>query len=269
MRQGEVLDDRFEIGPLLGSGGSADVHAAWDRVERIPVAVKLYVRPARLHRYEDEVSVLAALDHPGIVALLGTGLSAGRPFAVLQLVDGPSLREHLMSGPLHPRDVALLGARLGNALAHVHAKGLVHRDVKPGNVLLDHHGHPRLADFGLARLVEGAGVTATGNIVGTAAYMAPEQVRGRDVGAAADVYSLGLVLLEAVTGRREFDGDMVESAVARLHRDPRVPPTVPHLLAEVLVELTAPQPAWRPTAAGASSALIRVAADLHRPARAA
>jgi serine/threonine protein kinase len=159
-------------------------------------------------------------------------------------------------------------------LAHVHDRGVVHRDVKPANVLLDRHRCPWLADFGLARLLDragdtAAGDTAAGGLVGTAAYMAPEQVRGVDVGAAADVWSLGLVLLEAVTGRREYGGGLVECAVARLHRDPRVPPTVPAPLAEVLVEMTAPHPAWRPSAAGASRALARVLAGLHRPARAA
>lgn len=188
---------------------------------------------------------------------------------MLQLVDGPSLREELVAGPLPPADVASLGSLLADVLAHVHGRGLVHRDVTPANVLLDRHRCPRLADFGLARRLDSAGDTAPGGLVGTAAYLAPEQVRGGDVGAAADVWSLGLVLLEAVTGRREYGGGLVECAVARLHRDPRVPPAVPAPLAEVLVEMTAPHPAWRPSAAGASRALARVLAGLHRPARAA
>ena len=253
MREGDVLADRYEIGPLLGLGGSGAVHRAWDRIARMPVAVKLFTSTSAGH----EVAVLAALDHPGIVSLLGTGTTGGLPFAVLQFVDGPSLYEELRSAPLAPSEVMVLGARLADALTHVHAVGAVHCDVKPGNILLDRERCPLLADFGLARLLDAARVTVTGDLVGTVAYMAPEQVLGGVVGAPADVYSLGLVLLEAVTGRREYSGGLIESALARLQRDPEVPATVPEPLAGVLMEMTAPEPAWRPSAAAVAAALWR------------
>ena len=120
-----------------------------------------------------------------------------------------------------------IGARLADALAHVHAGGIIHRDLKPANVLLGADGRPRLADFGIARALDGTAVTGTGYVVGTAAYLAPEQVRGEWVGPAADVYALGLVLLEALTGRREYPGALVESATARLHRPPGIPEHLP------------------------------------------
>jgi uncharacterized membrane protein YgcG len=150
-----------------------------------------------------------------------------------------------------------MGTTLAGALAHVHANGVVHRDVKPGNVLLDGDGRAQLTDFGIARLVDATRVTATGLVVGTAAYMAPEQVRGEVVGPPADIYALGLVLLEAVTGRREFEGGALESAIARLHRSPVVPPSVPEPLASTVRRMTATDPADRPAASEVAAALRR------------
>jgi hypothetical protein len=144
---------------------------------------------------------------------------------------------------------------LADALAHVHRGGIVHRDLKPANVLLDPDGRPRLTDFGIARALDGTAVTGTGFVVGTAAYLAPEQVRGERVGPEADVYALGLVLLEALTGRREYPGALVESATARLHRPPAVPPHLPDALSTALHAMTARDPAARPTAAQVAALL--------------
>ena len=142
-------------------------------------------------------------------------------------------------------------------LAHVHARGFVHRDVKPANILLDHGREPRLADFGIARALDGTVATATGAVAGTAAYLAPEQVRGETVGPPADVYALGLVLIEARTGRREYPGAMVESATARLYRRPAVPEGLPPDLAALLSAMTHPDPAARPNAADVAAALTK------------
>lgn len=249
-----VLADRYEVGSIIGRGGTAEVYRAWDRVLLLPVAVKLFTTPA-LRGHHHEIAVLRRLRHPGVVRLHNAGQVDGWPFAVMDLVDGPSLGDALRSGPLDARAVAGLGSDVAGALAHVHACGVVHRDVKPGNVLLDVVHGPRLVDFGLARIVDAARVTTTGAVVGTPAYMAPEQVRGGRVGAPADIYSLGLVLLEAVTGRREYGGGLVESAVARLHRDPVVPTSLPAPLAEAIVDMTAPEAAWRPCASAVVAAL--------------
>jgi hypothetical protein len=192
---------------------------------------------------------LAALHHPGLVGLHDGGVEAGQPYIVTDLVEGPSLAERIAKRPLDPDEVCRIGARLADALAHVHASGIVHRDLKPANVLLGADGRPRLADFGIARALDGTAVTGTGYVVGTAAYLAPEQVRGEWVGPEADVYALGLVLLEALTGRREYPGALVESATARLHRAPDIPATLSSGLRTALHAMTALEPAARPTAA--------------------
>jgi hypothetical protein len=247
-----VLGGRYELGATLGSGASAVVRRAWDRVSGRAFAVKLFHAGASAHdcrRQQREMRALAALHHPGLVGLYDGGVEAGRPYIVTDLVEGPSLAERIARRPLDADEVRRLGARLADALAHVHASGIVHRDLKPANVLLGEDGRPRLADFGIARALDGTAVTGTGYVVGTAAYLAPEQVRGEWVGPEADVYALGLVLLEALTGRREYPGALVESATARLHRAPDIPATLPSGLRTALHAMTALEPAVRPTAA--------------------
>ena len=196
--------------------------------------------------------------HPGLVGVRDSGVDDdGRPFVVMDFVDGQSLAARLREGALPAAAAIVMGTTLADALAHVHANGVVHRDVKPGNVLLDGDGRAQLTDFGIARLVDATRVTATGLVVGTAAYMAPEQVRGEVVGPPADIYALGLVLLEAVTGRREFEGGALESAIARLHRSPVVPASVPEPLASMVRRMTATDPADRPAAPDVAAALCR------------
>jgi hypothetical protein len=246
-----VVGGRYELGALLGTGASAVVRRASDRVTGRTFAVKLFHAGASAHdrrRQQREMRALAALHHPGLVALHDGGVEGDRPYIVTDFVDGPTLAERLEKGPLDADEVRCLGARLADALAAVHRGGIVHRDLKPANVLLGPDG-PRLADFGIARAVDGTAVTGTGYVVGTAAYLAPEQVRGEWVGPEADVYALGLVLLEALTARREYPGALVESAMARLHRPPGIPDGIPASLSTALQAMTALEPAARPTAA--------------------
>jgi eukaryotic-like serine/threonine-protein kinase len=253
-----VLGGRYELGALLGTGASAVVRRAVDRVTGRLFAVKLFHAGASAHdrrRQQREMRALAALHHPGLVGLHDGGVEAGRPYIVTDLVEGPTLAELLADGPLHPAEVRRIGARLADALAHVHAGGIVHRDLKPANVLLGSDGRPRLADFGIARALDGTAVTGTGYVVGTAAYLAPEQVRGEWVGPEADVYALGLVLLESLTGRREYPGALVESATARLHRAPGIPDDLPSALRTALHAMTALDPAVRPSAADVATLL--------------
>ena len=141
----------------------------------------------------------------------------------MQLIEGESLADRIRTGPLALGDVVALGSALGDALTYVHRHGVVHRDIKPGNVLLDTDGRPHLSDFGIAVLADATNITATGMVIGTASYLSPEQVRGQPVGPASDVYALGLVLLECITARREYPGNALEAAVARLHRAPEIP----------------------------------------------
>ena len=226
------------------------------------MAVKVYRpdgsgHPTQQHR---ELEALTSLRHPGLVALLDGGTEPGpdgRTYVVTDLVEGPSLARRLDAGPLSADEVRVLAIGLADALAHVHAHGFVHRDVKPANILLEHGHKPRLADFGIARALDGTVYTATGAVAGTAAYLAPEQVRGEAVDPSVDVFALGLVLIEALTGQREYPGTMVESATARLHRRPVVPAGLPPDLAAVLAAMTDPDPAARPSAAAVATGLTQ------------
>lgn len=259
---GPLLGGRYRLGGLVGRGGSAEVWQATDEALGRRVAVKLVTASGGedAARVGDEARLLAGLSHPGLVPVYDAGTDeAGRPYVVMELVEGETLADALRRGPLHLRDVAELGATLAEALGYVHAQGLVHRDVKPANVLLGREGRVRLTDFGIARLVDAAKVTATGLTVGTASYLSPEQVTGEPVGPAADVYALGLLLLEAITGEREYPGTAVEVALARLHRPPVVPP-LPHGWGPLLTAMTASEPGRRPTARVVAEDLARVAA---------
>jgi serine/threonine protein kinase len=254
----ELLAGRYRLDGLLGSGGMAEVHRAWDTQLRRPVAVKLFrwdTDATGGRRFDNEIHTLARLSHPGLVCVYDAGSDEQAPFVVLQLVDGHTLRDRIADGPLAPAEVRRLGARLADALAHVHANGVIHRDVKPSNVLLDAEATPYLADFGLAQLTGATRLTNPDQLVGTAAYLAPEQVRGAELGHAVDVYALGLVLLECLTGQREYRGSDVEAAVARLHRPPVVPEDLPADLVLLLSLMTALTPRRRPTASQCAQAL--------------
>ncbi|MFV2119403.1 serine/threonine-protein kinase, partial [Streptomyces sp. Act-28] len=253
-----VVAGRYRLDRLLGRGGTAEVYKGLDLRLRRPVAVKIF-RPDGDDRLEehftDEGRLLARLRHPGLVTAYDAGREDGRPYLVMQLVEGATLRRRIAAGPLEPAEVRRIGAALASALAHVHAAHVVHRDVKPSNILLDESGAPYLTDFGISRLLDAAPRTAAGVLVGTAAYMAPEQAQGRGAGPAADIYSLGLVLLECLKGEVEYPGPPLEAAAARLNRPPVVPPHLPADLAELLGAMTAPDEDSRPNAPACLRAL--------------
>jgi len=256
--------DRYVVGDLIGQGGSAEVYRALDRVLDREVAVKLFppgVTGPERHRQERELAMLSQLHHPNLVELFDAGESGGRAFLVMRLVHGATLADRVRDAPLPVPLAAALGSELSDALAHVHARGITHRDVKPANVLLGERA--MLSDFGIAHLIDATRLTSTGYMIGTASYMAPEQVRGEPVGPPADVYSLGLVVLEAVTGRREYSGNAAEAAIARLTRPPAVPTDLPTALGSLLERMTSTDPHARPTAADAGHELHAVATELH------
>jgi serine/threonine protein kinase len=245
-----IARGRYVLGPRLGGGGASDVYRAVDTVLERPVAVKLFrgcADPTAECRFQDEARLLAPLVHPAVVAIYDTGVDNGRPYQVLQLVEGRTLRERLADGPLDPQHVVGIGAQLAAALDYVHSHDIVHRDVKPSNIL-DDGERVYLADFGISRLLNGAHLTASGLAVGTAAYMAPEQVNGHDVGPPADVYSLGLVLLECLTGQQEYPGSAMEAAIARLSRPPLISTRFPAPLPSLLAAMTNDDPDQRPSA---------------------
>jgi len=251
-----LIAGRYLVGPLLGRGGAAEVYRAHDQVLGRAVAVKLFLSgvattdPRRQHR---EVTTLAGLSHPGLVTLYNAGEQDGRAFFVMQLVAGRTLADRLQENPLPAAETAQLGIDLADALAYVHAHGVIHRDIKPANVLLDEHHRPHLSDFGIATMADSTQITHTGLMIGTAAYLSPEQVRGHPVGPAADIYALGLVLIECLTGQREYPGQPMEAALARLHRQPHVPQDLPTPMPALLQAMTAADPDQRPTAAEVST----------------
>ncbi|MGV9245360.1 protein kinase domain-containing protein [Streptomyces sp. NPDC003710] len=254
----EVLSGRYRLGARIGSGGMADVYEGVDTRLRRPVAVKVF-RPGPDPQTEDrltaEAVLLARLQHPGLVTVYDAGRHDDRTYLVMQLIKGPTLRSLLACGALPERRVVDVGAALARVLAYVHRAGVVHRDVKPSNILLDAAGAPHLADFGIARLANATRHTAPDVLIGTAAYLAPEQVEGRRIGPAADVYALGLVLLECLKGELEYQGTPLEATVARLHRPPEVPAWLPSELADLLRAMTAQDPEARPDAEQCAQAL--------------
>ncbi|OLF14860.1 hypothetical protein BU204_24820 [Actinophytocola xanthii] len=266
-----MLGDRYRLGAVLGRGGSATVYAATDVLLGREVAVKVCHPagdPTHPHRFAAEARLLASLSHPGLVPVHDVCLEGDQPYLVMRLVRGRTLRDLLDDGPLEPAVVARHGARLAGALAHVHAHHIAHRDLKPANVLVDESGDCYLADFGIARAVGAPHLTVSGELVGTAAYLAPEQVTDTETGPPADVYSLGLVLLECLTGRPEFTGTTVEAAFARLTREPRIPDHVPPAWRSALRAMTATEPGRRPGAARCAELLAAIAAGAEsRPSR--
>ncbi|WP_410566798.1 serine/threonine-protein kinase [Amycolatopsis sp. cmx-4-61] len=245
-----VIAGRYELGPLLGRGATARVHRAVDRELGREVAVKVYdshvVAVEQLRRAREK-TLLASVQHPGVVAVYDSGTEGDRPYLVMQLVDGENLAERLCAGPFTAAEVSELAIRLADALAHVHARHIVHRDLKPANVLLGPDG-PLITDFGIAHALDATHLTGTGLVTGTAAYLAPEQILGEHAGPPADIYALGLILVECLTARLEFPGTLAESAAARLHRAPRIPDGTPDPLADVVRRMTARDPADRPSA---------------------
>jgi serine/threonine protein kinase len=264
-----LLPARFEVEGLLGRGVGTAVYGAHDRELDRPVAVKLFpadLDPTACRRVADEARALDRLDHRSLVSVFDGGVHRGRPYLVMQLIRGQSLSALLRRGPLPPELALPQAAVLADGLAHVHSRGVVHRDVKPSNILLDREGMPFLGDFGIALLSGQPRVTRVDEIVGTPAYLAPEQVYGGQLGPAVDIYALGLVLLECLTGRREYNGtSKTKAALARLERPPRIPAELPAPLIALLRGMTADESGRRPTAEQCVEALRAMLHDMVTP----
>jgi eukaryotic-like serine/threonine-protein kinase len=225
----ELLNGRYQVDHVLGRGATADVFRARDLTCDRLVAVKLVrsADPALARRLAREARALARLEHTSLVRLLDAGVQDDQAYLVMELVSGPTLAARLRSGPLSPARTAAVGHALASALAYVHNRGIVHRDLKPANVLLGPGPRVRLADFGIALLADTSLQTVTGTTLGTAGYMAPEQLEHHVVGAEADTWSLGIILLECLAGRRVYQGTATQVVARRLAGPPPLPHNLP------------------------------------------
>ena len=249
-----VLGERYLLEEPIATGGMATVWRAHDELLARTVAVKilhddLAADEAFRERFRREAIAAAKLTHPNVVGLFDTGSDGNRVYLVMEYVDGPTLRDVLSDlGTLEPGEAAAIGEKIARALAYAHERGLVHRDVKPANVLIGEDGTVKIADFGIAKAEETTDdLTTPGMVLGTAAYVAPEQVRGEDVDGQADQYALGCLLYEMLTGRQPFKADSaVATAALRLERDPlplrSLRAGIPRGLDEVILRAMAVEP---------------------------
>jgi len=274
--EGERVLGRFTVGEKIGGGGHGTVHRAWDERLCRWVAVKS-VEGQNAERVMREAHAAARLNHPGIVTLYELGSHQGCTYLVSELVEGPNLREMAAAGGLSDRDLADIGAELCTALDHAHESGVVHRDIKPDNVLVrpvrsrSVKGRPAqralLADFGIAWLDDAPTLTATGQVVGTLAYMSPEQAAGVGAGPASDVYSLGLTLYELWAGFNPL-ARLSPAATARAIGEPveslgEARPELPPALCAAIDACLEPDPGDRPDLADLRAALIEMRGALH------
>jgi len=262
-----LIDDRFELGALIGRGAMGDVYRGVDVRLGRDVAVKLLRSDVvadfdAVERFGEEARSAARLSHPSIVTVFDSGEWRGRPFLVMECLPGRTLADEIAHAPLASGSVRRLGAELAAALAAAHDLGVVHRDVKPSNVLLTWDGRAKLADFGIAKSADSTSRTQTGVIVGTPAYLAPERLEGHVATAESDVYALGVVLYEALTGARPFSGDTPIALAHAAHTTRPVPvrernPAVDAELADAVDAAMARDPLTRPTARGLAALLTR------------
>ena len=221
-----LVAGRYRLEARIAAGGMGEVWRGTDDVLGRPVAVKMlrgqYAQhPQALARFRAEAQHASALSHPGIAQVYDYG-EAGAPYLVMELVDGPSLAQVLEHGPLDPGRAMDVVAQAAAGLQAAHRAGLVHRDIKPGNLLLDQGGQVKITDFGICHAAGSAPLTGTGTLLGTPAYLAPERVAGQAATPASDLYSLGVVAWECLAGTPPFTGVPVEVAIA--HRDRPLPP---------------------------------------------
>jgi serine/threonine-protein kinase len=240
---GTLLNGRFRLEEQIGSGGMSTVYRAFDETLERWVAIKLMhgeisQDAAQLERFRREARAAARLQHPHVVTVIDAGEDDGHPYIVFECVDGETLKDRIRRlGPLRPAEAVAYAIEIGRALQAAHAERIVHRDVKPQNVLIDAEGRAKVTDFGIARSLEAEGLTATGRVLGTTDYVSPEQALGEQVTAQSDVYSLGICLFEMLTGEVPFKGE-TQVAVAMKHvREPL--PDVQLLRPEVSASLAA------------------------------
>lgn len=258
-----IADGRYRVERVLGTGAMADVLLAHDAELGREVAVKLLdeglaADPSFRARFAREARLAAGLSHPNVVTVFDVGEDEGRPFIVMELVPGRTLEERLrVDGALGANEVLAIARQVCSGLEHAHANGLVHRDLKPGNLIERNDGTVKIADFGIARAVEGTELTEAGTVVGTAAYLAPEQAEAGTVTPATDLFALGAVLYELLTGRRPWKVDsLAQLAARRKAPPPELPADTPLGLRTAIDRSLLPEPADRPASAAEFARLL-------------
>jgi hypothetical protein len=253
---GTVLSGRYKLEAKLGSGGMSTVYLAKDGTLDRDVAVKVMHRemseqPDQLERFRQEARAVAKLSHPNVVAVIDAGEDSGHPYIVFEYVEGETLKQRIgRVGALDPQEALAYAIEIARGLTVAHARNMVHRDIKPQNVLIDAEGRAKLTDFGISRQLEQDGMTATGRVLGTTDYVAPEQAMGRGADPRSDVYSLGVVLYEMLIGQVPFHADS-QVGVAMKHVNEELPdvqqrrPEVSAAAALVVERATAKDPAQR------------------------
>jgi serine/threonine-protein kinase len=270
-----TLSGRYEIGERLGSGGMSSVHRATDRILERTVAVKILAEHLSdderfVARFRREALAVAKLIHPNIVQVYDTGIDDGRHYIVMEFVDGLSGAQLLQRhGSLNPETAAEIGIQACAGLDYAHRRGIIHRDVKPGNLMIV--GGPagggemtvKLTDFGIARAIEQTRITQVGSVVGTAAYLAPEQVRGEEATPATDVYALGVVIYQFLTGRLPYEGSTLAELAVRQQNERPLPPStyngeVPETLGAAVLRALEGDPSRRYASADELAAGLRL-----------
>ena len=247
---GTLISERYRLDEKIGSGGMSSVYRAFDPTLERWVAIKLMHRdishdPDQLERFRREARAVAQLNHPHVVTVIDAGEDDGTPYIVFEYVEGETLKDRIRRmGRLPVSEAVAYAIEIGRALEAAHASRLVHRDVKPQNVLIDPEGRAKVTDFGIARSLEAQGLTATGRVLGTTDYVSPEQALGHEVTGQSDIYSLGIVLYEMLTGETPFKADTQVAVAMRHVRDPlpdvqRRRPEISASLAAVVEHATA------------------------------
>ena len=266
LKEGTMVS-HYAIQSHLGTGGMSEVYLAEDTSLKRKVALKfllprLAADPDYRRRFEREAAAMAAINHPHVAVIHEIGVYCDRPFFAMESIGGRNLKAIIEDGPLPPNEAAAIAIQVCDGLVAIHKHGLIHRDVKPSNIMIDESGRARILDFGIITASDGADETSTASLAGTPGYMSPEQIRGEPLTPASDLFSLGIVLYRMLTGRRPFEGAYDAALKYAIINDSPIPmeairPEIPGRIIQVVSKLLKKNPGERYQDAGEASADLR------------